>query len=173
MKVDYINPQYQFRGHRFNVLQVDVDGEKGRFSREMVEHPGAVVILPFLDNDRIVLIRNYRFVANEYLIELPAGTLEHEEDPYICAFRELEEETGYQAGKMRKLLHFFPSPGFCNEVLHAYVATSLTFKAQKLDPTEQIETLIVSFEDSLRMIAEGTIKDAKTITTILYYHQFT
>jgi ADP-ribose pyrophosphatase len=138
--------------------------------REVVSHPGAVVILPLLDPETVVLIRNERYVVQKTLWELPAGTLEPKEEPLVCAKRELIEETGYKAKQMTPLLTFYSTPGFCNEVLHSYLAEDLEFVGQDLDETEKIETVPMKLSEAYKMIREGIICDAKTICTLLYLH---
>lgn len=161
----YNDPKVVFHGQRIDVLSV-ADGTK---RREVVAHPGAVIILPFLDQERIIMIKNERIAVMETLWELPAGTLEKKEDRLLCAHRELEEETGYRASQMSPLLEFFSSPGFSNEILHAYVAKDLTYVGQSLDDTEKIEVEIMKFTEALSMIKTGLIRDAKTICTLLFY----
>jgi ADP-ribose pyrophosphatase len=168
----YKNPKMEYDGKRFDVYSIDESYDGKVISRELVSHPGAVVILPFLDEETILLIKNYRFSMQTTLLELPAGTLEPAEEVETCAYRELEEETGYRAKKMAPLLHFFPSPGFCNEILYAYVASDLTQVGQDLDETEKIEVVPTPFKKALEMIHTGEICDAKTITTLLFYKQF-
>ncbi len=140
--------------------------------REVVEAADAVVILPLLDGDRVVLIKNRRYAVNQTLWELPAGTLEPGEDPAAAAPRELAEETGYAAGWIEPMSHFFPAPGFCTECLHAFCATDLTHVGQNLDATEDIQAVPTAWEDALAMVRDGVICDAKTIATLLHHHTF-
>jgi len=169
MRYDYKNSEMLFQGKRIDILSVEAEHPKGGLiRREVVAHPGAVVILPLLDEETVILIRNERYVIQKTLWELPAGTLE-EENPLQCASRELEEETGYRSGKITHLLDFFSTPGFCNEILFAYLAENLTFVGQNLDETEKITTQPVSISEALKMIKEGIICDAKTICTLLYF----
>jgi ADP-ribose pyrophosphatase len=146
----------------------DLDTDK-RVSREVVKHPGAVVILPMLDAQTVVLIRNRRFAVNADLIELPAGTLEPGEPPIDCAGRELEEETGYLAGKLVPLGAFFASPGILTEKLYAFLATELEKSTQQLDEGEQIEPLITPIDEAIEMVRDGRIEDAKTIATLMLW----
>ncbi|HEX6241737.1 MAG TPA: NUDIX hydrolase, partial [Polyangiales bacterium] len=113
----------------------------GSEARELVVHPGSVIILPLLADGRIVLIRNYRFSVERTLWELPAGTRDPDEPVEQCAARELEEETGYRALSLTPLLDFYPAPGISNERMHAFAASGLSQKAQRLDDTEQIEVV--------------------------------
>lgn len=139
------------------------------YVRETVQHPGAVVILPLLDDGRVCLIRNYRVAVDRTLIELPAGTLEPGEDPAETARRELLEETGYQAANIEPLLKFYMSPGILNERMHAYVATSLTPGPLRLEAGEEIEPLVVPWPEALAMIRRGEIEDAKSLAAMLFY----
>jgi ADP-ribose pyrophosphatase len=139
------------------------------YAHEIVEHPGAVVILPILDDGRVCLIRNFRVAVGQTLIELPAGTLEPGEDPADTARRELEEETGYRAARIEALLEFFMSPGILRERMHAYLATGLTKGPPAPQASEQIEPLLVSWDEALRMVRSGEIQDAKTLAALLYY----
>ena len=173
LKYHYQNPKVLFEGKRIEVLSVEAPHPQGGVvEREVVSHPGAVVILPFLDRETVVLIRNERYVVQKTLWEIPAGTLERGEDPQNCAHRELEEETGYRAGKITHLFDFFSTPGFCNEILYVYMAQDLTLTAQNLDETEVIDVETLPLSAALKMIKEGTICDAKTICTLLYCAQY-
>ncbi len=168
----YRNPKVLFKGKRIDVLSVEADHPRGGvIKREVVSHPGAVVILPFLDAETVVLIKNERYVVQKTLLELPAGTLEVE-DTLECAARELEEETGYQAKKITHLFDFYTSPGFCNEIIYAFLAEDLTFVGQNLDETEKITTVELKFSEALQMIKEGEISDGKTIATLLYFDAY-
>lgn len=159
-----------FQGVRFDVRACDVPTSTGGVRRhEAVVHPGAVVILPLYDDTSIMMIRNYRFAVGETLWELPAGTLELNEDPEDCAYRELAEETGYQAKNMKKLGCFYSSPGISNEVLVAYVAKDLHFVGQNLDDTEVITAEVLSWDKVLEMIRSGEIRDSHAISTLMMY----
>jgi ADP-ribose pyrophosphatase len=143
---------------------------RGAVSRELVVHPGAVLILPLLADGRVVLIRNYRYSAEAELLELPAGTLEPPESPAACAARELEEETGYRAGRLAPLCAFYTTPGFTNEFMHAFVATDLLQTAQRLESTEQIRVEIMPLDAALEASIDGRIVDAKTIAALQVYY---
>jgi ADP-ribose pyrophosphatase len=138
-------------------------------TRESVQHPGAVVILPLLDDGRLCLVRNYRVAVNQSLIELPAGTLDRDELPIVAAARELAEETGYTAARLEPLAELLMSPGILNERMHAYVATGLSPGNPSPEPGEEIETFSVPWDQALSMIDGGRIQDAKTVAAILFY----
>jgi ADP-ribose pyrophosphatase len=155
---------------RFTVVRRKfLDSEGRAHVRESVQHPGAVVILPLLEDGRVCLIRNYRSAIDQTLIELPAGTLEPNEDPIYTAARELEEETGYRAGAVEPLCQFFMSPGILNERMHAYLAKDLTPGPARLEPGEQIEPWLVPWTEALAMAQDGRIQDAKTLLVLLWY----
>jgi ADP-ribose pyrophosphatase len=159
-----------FHGVRFDVRACEVPTSTGGIRPyEAVVHPGAVVILPIYDDTSIIMIRNFRIAVGETLWELPAGTLELNELPEACAYRELAEETGYQAKNMKKLGCFYSSPGISNEVLVAYVAKDLHFIGQKLDDTEVITPEILSWDRVLEMIRNGEIRDSHAISTLMLY----
>ncbi len=162
-----------YEGVRFKIHGVEVAKHSGGTKRrEIVVPANAVVILPMLDEQTVVLIRNERFAVGQTLWELPAGTLEAGEDPALCAGRELIEETGYAAAELTRLIEFFPTPGFCTEMLTAFLARDLSFEGQNLDETERITTEAVPLDRSIQMIQDNTIRDAKTIATLLYYQTF-
>ena len=167
------DPSELYRGRRFRVVRVEQDLPDGqRHARDIVRHPGAVAILPLLDDGRICLIRNRRVSIDRTLVELPAGTLEPKEDPAETARRELTEETGYRADHFELLTTFYTSPGVLDELMWVYVATGLTAGRQALDAGEQIENLLVTWEEALRMAADGRITDGKTLASLLYFDRF-
>ena len=159
--------------HRGRKIQIALDISTGpngeEIRRDLILHPGAVVILPVVDRDHICLLRNFRFVINETLWELPAGTLEPGEELQRCAERELIEETGYRATKWRSLGYLYASPGVMDEKLHLFVAENLTQGEASPEADEQLEPKVVPWADALKMALDGTIKDAKTITGILLW----
>ncbi|VTR92254.1 adp-ribose pyrophosphatase : NTP pyrophosphohydrolase OS=Singulisphaera acidiphila (strain ATCC BAA-1392 / DSM 18658 / VKM B-2454 / MOB10) GN=Sinac_5018 PE=3 SV=1: NUDIX [Gemmata massiliana] len=139
--------------------------------RDAIRHPGAVVILPVLDAEHVVLLRNFRFVIGETLWEAPAGTVEPNEALEVCAKRELLEETGYQAAKWRSLGYMYASPGVMDEKLHLFVAEELTPGTARPEPDEQLEPVTVRLDEAIRMCLDGTIRDAKTITSLLLWER--
>ncbi|MEM8609650.1 MAG: NUDIX hydrolase [Myxococcota bacterium] len=155
---------------KFDVARLTFDGPDGApIVRDVVEHPGAAVILPVLDDGRVILIRNVRRTVGKTLWELPAGTLEPPEAPDVCAARELEEETGYRAETISPLTEFFASPGVLNERMFGYLATGLTKTAQNLDDGEEIEVFPLPTWEVRDMLKEGHIEDGKTIALLLYW----
>ncbi len=141
-------------------------------TREIVRHPGAVVVLPFVDKRRILLLRQFRYAAEGDLWEIPAGTLEPGERPLRCAKRELEEETGFRAEKWRSLTRFLLAPGISDEWMTLYRAEDLKPGRKDLDHDEWIEHEVVTLERARAMVRRGTIRDAKTILAILWAFEF-
>ena len=132
-------------------------------ARDLIEFADAVVIVPVLDDGRLVLIRNERFAVGEELWEFPAGKLEEGEQPDPCAARELAEETGYTAGRLERLGGFYTCPGAATEYIHAFGAADLRRGRQALEGYERIRVEVVPGERVRRMIAAGEIHDAKSI----------
>lgn len=130
---------------------------------EVVRHPGAAAVVPLKDNGMVVLIKQFRHAADGFIYEIPAGKLHPGEDPKNCAARELEEEIGYQAGKLELLSSIFTAPGFTDEVIHIYKATDLVKGRQNLDRDEVLEIVEVSLQEAIDMIRLGRIRDAKTM----------
>ena len=153
------------KAHRVG-LRMD-DGEVRE--RDFLRYPGAAVVLPVLDDGSIVLIRNYRFAVEETLYELPAGLVEHGEAPIDCAARELAEETGYVAGRIEPLAWFYSGPGTADERMDTFLATELRDGRQNLEPYERITVEVVGEDAVRRMLADGTIHDAKTIAALGLY----
>ncbi|MCX7924523.1 MAG: NUDIX hydrolase [Fimbriimonadales bacterium] len=168
LKEELIESHVIYRG-RVVTLRIDtVRLPSGRTARrEIVEHRGAVAIVPLLDSDTVLLIRQYRQAVGETLLEIPAGTLEPDEPVDSCARRELEEETGYTARQLRKLFSQYLAPGYSQEVLHVYLAEDLVPATQRLDDDELVELVPTPLHAIERMIMEGQIKDAKTIAGLL------
>jgi ADP-ribose diphosphatase len=141
-------------------------------TRDIVVHPGSVVIIPVLEDGRIVLIRQFRYAAGQSLWELVAGHKEPGEDPAKGARRELMEETGYTAKRLRKLFDIFPSPGLLGERMDIYLAEGLTKGKARPEEDEKISAKIVTLAEAERWIREARICDAKTIAGLLYYSKF-
>jgi len=135
---------------------------------DIIRHPGAACIVPFLGDDEVLLIRQFRHAAGGEILELPAGTLEPGEDPATCAARELEEETGQRAGRLEALASIFTTPGFTDEVIHLYAAHDLEARAQDLDDDELIELLPMSLGDALDLVWSGRLRDAKSSLGLIH-----
>ncbi len=147
--------------------QVRMPGGK-TLSRQILEHPGAVVIIPKKGPDTYLLIRQFRFAARDWLWEVPAGGIEPGESTRQAAVRELIEETGTRPRHLKKLFHFFPTPGVSGEIMHLFLAEGLTPAYADCDEDEEIEKKEFSLKEIERMIRRGTICDAKTILSFFY-----
>jgi ADP-ribose pyrophosphatase len=159
-----------YTGRVIDVRVDQIEIEPGRvFKREVVAHPGAVVILPIDNDGRVLWVVQYRYAAGKALLELPAGTLEHGEDPEACARRELIEEVGFAAEHWQHLGGFFSAPGFCTEYLYAFAATGLEESYADGDEDEDIEVVALMLDESLARLDAGEIVDAKSLATLMLY----
>ena len=150
-----------------SVYSGKIEGRKVK--REVIEHRGAAAILAFDEEEKVILVKQHRF-PHGYVLEIPAGTLEKKEKPIKCAFRELEEETGYCAKKMTPLVTYYPSIGYNSEIIHCFVASGLKKIADlKLDDDEILSVVKIDFKKLLQMIKSGKIQDSKTICAVLTY----
>jgi len=160
------------RGVRFDLERLRVTTSAGdEVVREVVRHPGAVVIVALDGAGGVVLIRNQRPAVGRAVWELPAGTLEPGEAPEITAGRELEEETGYRPERVEKLGEFYTTPGLTDELMRAFVARGLTLAGQRLEAGEEIEAEVVPLERAWAMIDSGELMDAKSIVALLLAHR--
>ncbi|RMF80500.1 MAG: NUDIX hydrolase, partial [Chloroflexi bacterium] len=137
-------------------------------TREIIEHPGAAAIVALDDAQQVLLVRQYRIAADKILLELPAGTLEPDEDPEACAVRELQEETGYKPAQIERLGGFYVAPGYTTEFIHLFLAMQLRVSALSGDDDEFVEVVRLPFSQALALVERGEIEDAKTITGLLY-----
>ena len=153
------------------VLSLDVDEVEEpsgvRVTREVVRHPGSVVILAVDAQERLVLVRQYRYPVDDVMWEIPAGRQDEGESPEDGARRELEEEVGARAESVERVLTFYASPGFCDEVMHLFRATGLTLGPTRPDADEHIEARWVTVEEARAMADRGEVKDAKTLLALL------
>lgn len=136
-------------------------------SREIVQHPGAVAIVPLDESRNVLMVRQWRMAAKRIMLEIPAGTLRSGEDPLLCADRELQEETGCRAEKFERLGSFFVAPGYTTELIHLFLATGLVDSRLPMDDDEFIEVERIPLADALRLVVTGEIEDGKTINGIL------
>lgn len=164
-KVHLVEKHYQ--GQLFSFESEDVTLPNGsRTEMAMIRHPGSTAVVPILDDQTVVMERQYRHAVGQYLLEIPAGTLEPGELPLECARRELEEETGFFASSMLELGSVHIIPAYSDEIIHVYIARGLTQSRQKLDKDEILEVEYYPFEQTLDMIADGRITDALTILSL-------
>lgn len=156
------------------IFDVRIDGIREgeiEYEREIVLHRGSAVIVPLFDDNKVALVRQYRHAAGKEMLELPAGTLEQNEEPLFGAIRELEEEIGVRAAEVVKLSEFYVSPGFLSEKMHLFLATGLSEVGQKLESDEILEIERIPLDALLSMVMSGEIEDAKTIIGILLTQQ--
>lgn len=163
------------------VIDLDVDtvrfpdGSIGRL--EMIRHPGASAVVPFLDppsapDPRVLLLRQFRHAADGYLWEIPAGRLDAGEDPETCARRELREEAGCDATSVERLSTIYTTPGFTDEIIHLYMAQGLVEKTTAREADEFMEVHPLRWSEVLRMISQGEIRDGKTLVGLLFVQCF-
>jgi ADP-ribose pyrophosphatase len=160
-----------FSGKVISLQVEEVELPNGKTSkREIIKHPGAVAVLAVTNEEKIVLVEQYRKALERTIVEIPAGKLEKGEKPEVCAARELEEETGYACSKMEWLISFYTSPGFADELVHVYVATGLQKKedAAETDEDEFVNLMEVTLEEALELMKEQKIYDAKTVFAVQY-----
>lgn len=164
-------PVYKGKSVNFNVDRIRLpNGSEA--TREYIDHPGAVGVLPFLDAKTVVLVRQYRYPVGEVTLEMPAGKLDKGEKPLACIRRELREETGYTARSIKPLIDYWPTPAFANELLHLYVAKGLKPGDSKPDEDEFIQAVAMPFREALSLVKSGKIRDSKTVIGLLAYAVF-
>jgi len=157
----------------FKLIRENVTLENGTTTDvEFIEHPGATAVIPFLDDNRIVLLKQYRHALKKHIWEIPAGTLDPREEIVSCAKRELIEETGYSAAQWHRIGEITPVPGYSDERIHIFLATELQPADQNLDEDEVIQVQAVDFFKALEMIGEGEIQDAKSIAGLFLASQW-
>ena len=162
-----LSSEIKFDGKLIKVTYdiADVNGKEAW--REVVHHPGASAVVAIDEDNRIIMEKQFRYALNDYLLEIPAGKLDAGEDPLVCAKRELEEETGIIASEWISLGTIATSPGFCNEVIHLYVAKGLSKGEIHWDEDEYVEVERYTMDELLQCIKEETIKDSKTLSALL------
>lgn len=155
---------------RFTVVEEVVRRPDGSTANCVyVEHAGAVAVLAMVDPERVCLIHSRRLTVDQTLVEVPAGTREPNEPPLESARRELQEETGYRAEHWEKLGEFYTSPGILTERMHVFLATGLTAGPPQREPNEEIENLVVTWDEAMAMVDRGEIVDGKTLVALLAY----
>ena len=167
MQEHKLSSEMKFDGKLIKVTYdvAEVNGKEAW--REVVHHPGASAVVAIDDDGRIIMEKQFRYALNDYLLEIPAGKLDAGEDPLVCAKRELEEETGIIASEWISLGTIATSPGFCNEVIHLYVAKGLSKGEIHWDEDEYVEVERYTFDELLQRIKDETIKDSKTLSALL------
>jgi len=163
------NKAMRIRGKKFTFIQERRRLPNGFVTQlEMIDYPQAAVILPFLDRNRVVLLRQFRVVLGKTLYELPAGTANKGETPLACARRELPEETGYAAKRFQKLGFIYPVPGYSNEVIHIFKAEGLYPYSLAKDADEILKPVVLSVSQVRRLFRQGRLPDGKTICALAF-----
>ena len=158
-----------YRGRSISVFAEEVELSNGRrVTLDIVRHPGAAAVVPFVSEDEVLLIKQFRHAAGGTIFEVPAGKLDGGEDPEACAARELEEEAGQRAGRLERLGEIWTTPGFTDERIHLFAAFELEPVAQRLEEDEVIEVVRVRFDRALEMIWTGELRDAKSALALLH-----
>ena len=167
MQEHKLSSEMKFDGKLIKVTYdvAEVNGKEAW--REVVHHPGASAVVAIDEENRIIMEKQFRYALNDYLLEIPAGKLDAGEDPLVCAKRELEEETGIVASEWISLGTIATSPGFCNEVIHLYVAKGLSKGEIHWDEDEYVEVERYRFDELLQRIKEEKIKDSKSLSALL------
>ena len=172
-KATVLNSTTVYEGPVFGIRRDEVIEPSGvRAIREVITHPGSVVVLPVLPDGRILLIQQYRHATRQYLWELVAGRMDHGETPKVAAARELIEETGYRAKRLRVFLDVFPTPGFLEERMFLLLAEGLTAGEAEPEEDEKIISRAYNRKELEEMIRGGKLRDAKSIAGVLFYFRF-
>jgi ADP-ribose pyrophosphatase len=168
-----LNSTSIYEGRVFGIRRDEVIEPSGvRAIREVITHPGSVVVLPVLPDGRILMIQQYRHATRQYLWELVAGRIDSGETPKVAGARELIEETGYRAKRLRVFMEFFPTPGFLEEKMFLLLAEGLTAGEAEPEEDEKIFSRTYNRKELEEMIRRGKLRDAKSIAGILYYFRF-
>ena len=159
----------RYRGAYLEMVTEEVSLPNGKTATlDMIRHPGASAVVPFIDPDNVLIIRQYRHAAGGTIYEVPAGKLDPGEKPETCALRELEEETGQRAGRIESLGSILTTPGFTNERIHLFAAFDLESVPLRLEDDEVIELVPMPFADALDLVWSGEIDDAKSALSLIY-----
>jgi ADP-ribose pyrophosphatase len=167
-----VKQDYIYKGKIINLRVDDALLPNGTTAkREIVEHPGGVCVAALTDNNELMFVEQFRYPYFEVVLELPAGKLEYGEDPFEAGKRELREETGATASEYEDLGKLYPTPGYCGEIIHMYLAKNLSFGEQDLDSDEFLEVKKIPLEKAFRMVMNNEIRDSKTQVGIVkaYY----
>ncbi len=169
LREDMLHSEQVFKGHLLDVRRDRIrlpDG--GEAHREYIVHPGAVVVIPILDDGRLVLVRQYRYPLGRVMLEFPAGKLEVGEPPYTCAVRELAEETGYRAAEWARAGELHNAIAYSSEGIDIWLARGLTLGEQALDEGEFVDVAVLSLDELLDQARRGELTDAKTLIGLLW-----
>ena len=167
MPFEQLKSEILMKGRAFAIRRNTLKTPDGRETKfEIIEHGGSVVIIPIEDNGNMLLVRQYRHATGQDLLELPAGTLDENEKPEVCAAREIREETGMQAGTLTKLGDFYLAPGYSTEFMHVYLATDLRHNPLDADDDEFLSVESIPVAQAIKMAARGEIPDAKSLAAL-------
>jgi ADP-ribose pyrophosphatase len=170
VRVKIIGKKEIFKGTIINLSVDSVVLSEQKVAMECIQHPGGAAVVPLLQDDSVVLIKQYRYVIGATIWEIPAGRLESGENPQECALRELEEEVGYEATAIKKLTDCYSAPAYCTEVISIFLATGLLPSKQLLDADEIIEVVTMPLTEAVAMVERKEITDAKTVIGLLLAH---
>ena len=167
MPFELLKSEVLMKGRAFAIRRDHLKTPDGRETKfEIIEHGGSVVIIPIDDNGNMLLVRQYRHATGQDLLELPAGTLDDDEDPKVCAAREIREETGMQAGTLTKLGDFYLVPGYSTEFMHVFLATGLSHNPLDADDDEFLSVESIPVAKAIQMAERGEIPDAKSLAAL-------
>lgn len=173
MSYEVLHSKTVYRGHAFNVRRDEIRLPDGKAARlDIVDHVGAVTLVPVDDQKRVWFVRQYRHPAGEVLLELPAGMVEPGEVPLDCARREIREEIGMAAGRIELIGQYFLAPGYSTEFMHVFLATDLHSNPLESDVDEFLSVEVIPLEEALRMAEDGKIRDAKTLASLMLAKKF-
>lgn len=171
LKEKTLHSEKLFSGRIIDLYLEDVELPNGNTSkREIIKHPGAVAVIAVTEENKIIMVRQYRKAMERIMVEIPAGKLEKGEEPIVTAKRELQEETGYTCDELEPLISFYTSPGFADELVHLFIAKGLRKDTEEhhLDEDEFVDLLEVSLDEALDLIEKKEIYDAKTAYAVQY-----
>jgi ADP-ribose pyrophosphatase len=173
MKIEILNSDKKYQGRAFDVRRDEVKLANGKITHlDIVEHVGAVTILPIDSDGQVWFVRQYRHPTGDAILELPAGTLENGEEPENCARREIQEEIGMGAGSLKKIGEFFLAPGYSTEYMHVFLARDLTPSSLPQDEDEDISVERFPYDEALKKARIGEILDAKTLAALFLAEPF-
>lgn len=172
MSFKFIKSETLMKGRAFTIRRDYLKTPDGRETKfDIIEHGGSVVIIPVDQNGNVLLVRQYRHATGLDLLELPAGTLDDDEEPEVCAAREIREETGMAAGKLVKLGDFYLAPGYSTEFMHVFLATELKADPLEADADEFLSVETIPLEEAIRMAESGEMPDAKSLAALFMAKQ--
>jgi ADP-ribose pyrophosphatase len=168
MQFELLSSETLLKGRAFLIRRDHLKTPDGRETKlDIIEHGGSVIIVPVDKNGDLLFVRQYRHAAGMDLLELPAGTLEKDEDPAVCAAREIREETGFAADQIEKIGDFYLAPGYSTEFMHVYLARKLRYDPLEADADEFLSVETIPFAEAIQMVERGEMPDAKSLAALL------